>query len=86
MATSGLKFRVVLWPQSTKTFAGPPDSAMWWSGGLLENSQLKKKREKINGHRSFVGLCLHIFFIKYHVLQGLFKSFVQEKVNSVSCV
>ena len=32
----GLKTRVVLWPQSTKTSVGPPDSAMWWSGGLLK--------------------------------------------------
>ena len=35
---SGLEIRVVLWPQSTKTSVGPPDSARWWSGGLLENS------------------------------------------------
>ena len=35
---TGLEIRVVLWPQSTKSSVGPPDSAMWWSGGLLENS------------------------------------------------
>ena len=35
---AGLEIRVVLWPQSTKTSAGLPDSARWWSGGLLENS------------------------------------------------
>ena len=35
---TGLKIRVVLWPQSTKTTGGPPDSARWWSGGLLKNS------------------------------------------------
>ena len=29
---------MVLWPQSTKTYA---DSAMWWSGGLLKNSSIK---------------------------------------------
>ena len=34
----GLEIRVVLWPQSTKTSVGPPDSARWWSGGVLENS------------------------------------------------
>ena len=28
--------RVVLWPQSARTSGGPPDSGMWWSGGLLE--------------------------------------------------
>ena len=33
---AGLEIRVVLWPQSTKTSVGPPDGAMWWSGGLLE--------------------------------------------------
>ena len=33
----GLEIRVVLWPQSTKTSVGPPDDAMWWSGGLLFN-------------------------------------------------
>ena len=32
----GLEMRVVLWPQSTRTSGGPPDSATWWSGGLLE--------------------------------------------------
>ena len=36
LAISGLEIRVVLWPQSTRTSGGPPDSAMWWSGGLLE--------------------------------------------------
>ena len=39
--STGLEIRVVLWPQSTKTSAGPPDSARWWSGGLLENSPEK---------------------------------------------
>ena len=34
--SAGLKIRVVLWPQSTKTSFGPPDIAMGWSGGLLE--------------------------------------------------
>ena len=33
---SGLEIRVVLWPQPTRTSGGPPDSVMWWSGGLLE--------------------------------------------------
>ena len=35
---SGLEIRVVPWPQSTKSSVGPPDSARWWSGGLLGNS------------------------------------------------
>ena len=30
---------VVLCLQSTKTSVGPPDSARWWSGGLLESSE-----------------------------------------------
>ena len=33
---AGLGIRVVLWPQSTRTSGGPPESAMWWSGGVLE--------------------------------------------------
>ena len=33
---AGLKIRVVLWPQSTKTFVEPPDSAVWRSGGIPE--------------------------------------------------
>ena len=33
---AGLEIRVVLWPQSTRSSGGPPDSAMWLSGGLLE--------------------------------------------------
>ena len=33
---AGLEIRVVLWPQSTRTSGGPPDSAIWWSGGILE--------------------------------------------------
>ena len=32
---SGLEIWVVLWPQSTKTSVGPPDSARWWSGAGL---------------------------------------------------
>ena len=79
---SGLEIRVVLWPQSTKTSVGPPDSAKWWSGGLLENSSIKEQYlNKNNWHRSF--LCFHIFFVKCYVL---FKCFVQEKVNYVSSV
>ena len=39
---SGLEIRVVLWPQSTKTSVGPPDSARWWSGGLLEKNHHKR--------------------------------------------
>ena len=31
----GLEITVVLWPQSTRTCGGPPDSATWWSGGVF---------------------------------------------------
>ena len=34
---AGHEISVVLWLQSTKTSVGPPDSARWWSGGLLES-------------------------------------------------
>ena len=37
LSRSGLEIRVVLCPQSTRTSGGPPYSAMWWSGGLLES-------------------------------------------------
>ena len=38
LGSTGLEIRLVLWPQSTKTSVGLPDSDMWWSCGLLENS------------------------------------------------
>ena len=55
-----LEIRVVLWPQSTKTSVGPPDSDRWWSGGLLENSPLKNS-------------ILTIFFNWHSTHNGLYK-------------
>ena len=39
---SRLKIRVVLWPQSTKTSVGPPDSDRWWSGDFYWKSHHKR--------------------------------------------
>ena len=69
-----------------QNFCRPPDSAMWWSGGLLKNSPFFLKVFVLMGTESFVSRHLYIFLTKYHVLQGLLKCFVQEKVNSVSYV
>ena len=84
----GLNIRMVLWPQSTNISVGPPDISMWCSGGLLE--KLYPIKNSISTTflmctDTVYGQC-HIFFNKIHAVQGLFKCFVQEQVNSVGCV
>ena len=58
---AGLEIRVVLWPQSTRTSGGPPDSAMWWSGGLMETKLLT-----INFDNIFK-MCTDAFYDQYHL-------------------
>ena len=66
---TGLEIRVVLWPQSTNTYAGQPDSDVWWSGGLLKKLTIKEQYfDNFNWHRYL--LCLHICFINFYVWQG----------------
>ena len=81
-----IEIRVVLWPRLPKLLSdhqivlgGGP--VVYITGKLTIKEQSFKK---VNWHGSFV--CLHIFFSKCYVLQGLFKCFVQEKVNYVRCV
>ena len=84
---SGLEIRVVLWPQSTKTTVGPPDSARWWSGGPLKNSP---KKNKTYCFLSLLAPVDHLYaFISFSVNVMYGKdcaNVVQEKVHYVSCV
>ena len=83
--TTGLELKVVLWPQSTTTSVGPPDSAVVVRcSGVFLTIKEQYFNNFCNWHSKFI--CLHICFIKVYVLQGMFKWFEQEKVNSVSCV
>ena len=65
-------------PQSTKTSVGPPDSAMWWSGGPLENSLFKNSILTIILSGTANLLCIA------RIVQII--CFIQEKVHSVCCI
>ena len=77
---AGLKIRVVLWPQSTKTYAGPPDSAMWWSGGLLKKLSILTILIGTDICYAFISFSLNFMYGKDC------SNAIQEKVNSVSCI
>ena len=72
---AGLEIRVVLWPQSTRTSGGPPDSAMWWSGGLLETLTINFDNIFKMCTYTFYDQC-NIFFNTIYLLQGIYKCLV----------